>query len=63
VSERARGEKRPVFDAAKAAYHGYQLAEQLSGLRRGWDGFKAALFEFFIFAAAAGLVLIAGRYF
>jgi len=56
------GEKSRLTDAAKAAYHGYQIAEQLSDLRRGWDGFKAALFEFFIFAAAAGIVLLIGRY-
>jgi len=55
------GEKSRLTDAAKAAYHGYQIAEQLSDLRRGWDGFKAALFEF-IFAAAAGIVLLIGRY-
>jgi hypothetical protein len=57
-----KGEKRSGLDAAKAAYHGYQIAEQLSGLRQGWGRAKAALFEFFVFAAAAAFVLIVGRY-
>ena len=57
-----KGEKRPAFDAAKTAYHGYQIAEQLGGLRHGWGRIKAALFEFFVFAAAAAIALVAGRY-
>jgi hypothetical protein len=61
-TRRTISEKRPVVDAAKAAYHGYQLAEQLAGLRHGWGRIKAALFEFFVFAAAAAVVLVAGRF-
>src|SRR5580704_17698838 len=38
-----KGEKRPALDAAKAAYQGYQLAEQLGGLRHGRGRLKAAL--------------------
>jgi hypothetical protein len=57
-----KGEKRAGLDAAKAAYHGYQIAEQLSGLRNGLGRIKAALFKFFVFAAAAVVALIAGRY-
>jgi hypothetical protein len=57
-----KGESHPALEAAKAAYHGYQVMEQLSGLRHGWGRIKAALFEFFVFAAAAGVALIAGKY-
>ena len=32
-----KGEKRSTVDAAKSAYNGYQLAEQLSELRNGWE--------------------------
>jgi hypothetical protein len=57
-----KGEKRPAVDAAKAAYHGYQLAEQLSELRHGWEEIKAALFQFFVFAVAAAVVLLIGKF-
>jgi hypothetical protein len=62
VPRSPKGEKRPVVDAAKAAYHGYQFAEQLSELRNGWEEIKAALFQFFVFAAAAAIVLLAGKF-
>jgi hypothetical protein len=35
-----KGEKRPVIDAPKTAYHGYQLAELLGELRHGWGRIK-----------------------
>jgi hypothetical protein len=56
-----KGEKRPL-DGAKTAYHAYQLAEQLGELRHGWGRLKAALFEFFVFAAAAAIALLAGKF-
>ena len=62
MSKGSKGDKRGAVDGAKAVYHGYQLAEQLGELRRGWGRIKAALFEFFVFAAAAAIALIVGKY-
>jgi hypothetical protein len=57
-----KGEKHPAVDAVKTLYHGYQIAEQMSELRLGWGRIKAALFDFFVFAAAAAVALLIGKF-
>lgn len=55
-----KSKKRTRLDDAKTAYHVVDALHQVSQLRRSWNDLKAALFEFLIFATAAGVALLAG---
>lgn len=57
---RNSNDKRAQLDDLKTAYHVANLVEQAGWLRRNWDSVKGDLFEFMLFAAAAGIALLVG---
>jgi hypothetical protein len=55
-----KNERRSQIDDLKTAYHVVDLVQQASSIRQGWASFKSGLFDFLIFVAAAGIVLLLG---